>query len=220
VTEKFLAVNQRSIPFTTGLTLLEFLHNYPTLAPALQNRQREVRLPWETQEFLINYPDILHWVILSSEEAPETTVVVPILVRMAHSSPRFTLQMAGDQEVSTLLTTLADELELNGDASEVDLPQLLLFDEEWNFQAQWGPHPQAADPYLDEWFAQHIEYEVLAESDAALDQEKYLSLLEELTHEMRVWYNSGLTQACSQEIHLLLATLLEESDEEEPDGST
>lgn len=219
MTEKYLAVTQRSVLFTTGLTLLEFLHATPALALALQNRLREVRLPLETQEFLINYPDILHWVILLSEEAPEASVVVPTLVRMAQSSPRFTLQMAGDRELQPLLAALSDELEVNGDVNEIDLPQLLFFDEEWNFQAQWGPHPQAADPYLDEWFTQHPEYEALAESDLPADQEKYLLLLTELTHEMRVWYNSGLNRACCQEIQALLTTLLEESDEEELDGS-
>jgi Thioredoxin len=218
VTEKIIAVTQKAVTFTTGLTFSEFLENTPALWPGLQNRRREVRLSGETQEFLVNYPDALHWVVLLSEDAPETTVVMPIMVRMAQASPRFTLHLAGDHELPALLNTLADDLELNGDAPEIDLPQLLLYDEEWNFQGQWGPHPQAADPYLDEWFAQHPEYETLAESAAPADQEKYALLLNELTHEMRVWYNSGLNRAAIQEIHALLATLLEESDDEEVNG--
>lgn len=218
VAEKILAVTQKAVLFTTGLTFPEFLENTPALRPGLQNRRQEVRLPPETQEFLVNYPEILHWVVLLDEDAPETTVVVPILVRMARSSPRFTLHVAGDHELPALLNALADDLELNGDAQDLDLPQLLLYDEEWNFQGQWGPHPQAADRYLDEWFAQHTEYEILAESHVPTDQEKYALLLDELTHKMRVWYNSGLNRAAIQEVHALLATLLEEGDDDEVDG--
>ncbi len=41
-----------------------------------------------------------------------------------------------------------------------------------------------------------------------------------LTHEMRVWYNSGLNGACVQEIRELLASFVEETEvEEEGKGS-
>lgn len=215
---KVLTLPPKVIAGHIGPTFGEFLANAPTLAPLLAARAHEIRLPWDTQDFLINYPDVLHWVVVLSEDTPETVVVVPILVRIAQLSTRFTLQIVRDSEAQSLLSGLAEDLEPNGDLSEIDLPLLLIFDEEWEFQAQWGPHPEAAERYLDEWFGRHPEYETLAESEAALDQEIYGALLEKLTHEMRVWYNSGLNKACIREIHTLLATLLAENDEEEANG--
>lgn len=213
--EKVLELPPKAVAGHIGPTFREFLANAPTLAPLLQARTNEIRIPWDTQDFLINYPDILHWVVVLSEDTPETVVVVPILVRIAQLSSRFTLQMMRDSEAQNLLGSLAEALELNGDLSEVDLPLLLIFDEEWEFQAQWGPHPEVAERYLDEWFGRHPEYETLAESEEPVDQATYSDLLDKLTHEMRVWYNSGLNKACIREIHTLLANLLEEDDEED-----
>jgi hypothetical protein len=217
---KVLTLPPKAIAGHIGPTFREFLANAPALAPMLQTRAHEIRIPWDTQDFLINYPDVLHWVIVLSEETPETVVVVPILVRIAQLSSRFTLQIMRDSEAQNLLGGLATELELNGDLSEVDLPLLLIFDEEWEFQSQWGPHPEAAERYLDEWFGRHPEYETLAESEALADQETYNALLDKLTHEMRVWYNSGLNKACIREIHTLLASLLDEGDEDDADVRT
>ncbi len=73
-----------------------------------------------------------------------------------------------------------DEFELNNDLVEIDLPLLLIFDEEWNYQGHWGPHPQAAEPYLDGWFEQHQEYVSLAEDETPSGHVQYLALLEQL----------------------------------------
>ncbi len=217
---KVLELPPKVIAGHIGPTFREFLANAPTLAPLLQARAHEIRIPWDTQDFLINYPDVLHWVLVLSEDTPETVVVVPILVRMAQLSAHFTLQIMRDSEAQNLLESLSEELELSGELSEVDLPLLLIFDEEWEFQEQWGPHPEAAERYLDEWFGRHPEYEALAESEAPADQASYTILLDKLTHEMRVWYNSGLNKACIREIHALLTNLLEEDDEDNGDGQT
>jgi hypothetical protein len=56
---------------------------------------------------------------------------------------------------------------------------------------------------------------LLAESEAADDQAQFAALLEELTHEMRVWYNSGLNIACIAEVRALLAALLEDDTAED-----
>jgi hypothetical protein len=140
-----------------------------------------------------------------------------VLVAIATSSPRFTLQVVRDTDDLTGLDRLVEELDLAGAVNELDLPLLLLFDEEWNYQGQWGPHPQEAEHQLDEWFGQHPDYETLAESETAAAQASYAALLDQLTHEMRVWYNSGLNTACVREVRQLLAGLLDDEavDEEE-----
>ena len=114
-----------------------------------------------------------------------------------------------------VLATLAEELDLNENLAELDLPLLLIFDEDWEFQGQWGPHPQEAERYLEEWFERNPAYETLAEADTPVAQKNYAALLEELTHEMRVWYNTDLNYACAQEVHELLASLIEEGEPEE-----
>ena len=40
-----------------------------------------------------------------------------------------------------------------------------------------GPHPQEAERYLEEWFEQHPEYEVLAEVETPAVQKTYAALL-------------------------------------------
>jgi hypothetical protein len=206
---------QRSLALTAGQSVAAFLATSPQLAPAIYSRLREIRIPWADQEFLLNYPDHLHLVILLSEEIPETVVVVPVLMRLGQLSPRFVLRILRDSDDLSGLNRLVDDLDLVGALQEVPLPQLLVFDEEWQLQCQWGPHPQEADAYLDRWFEQHPTYETLAESDDPAAQTHYTALLEQLTHEMRVWYNSGLNRACSQEICALLAGLLEETPDDD-----
>jgi hypothetical protein len=208
----------RSLALAAAQSYEAFLESSPQLAPILRSRQSEIRIPWEEQDLLVNYPDHLHWVILLSEEAPETVVVVPILVRLATLSPRFALRILRDTDDLSGLNALVDDLDLLGSLSEVALPLLLIFDDEWQLQAQWGPHPQAIEPYLDEWFERHPEYEALAESNLPADQVRYASLLAQLTQEMRTWYNSGLNRACCAEVCALLTGLLDEADEEEELG--
>jgi hypothetical protein len=212
---KTLPVQQKAVAFTTSLTFREFLDLSPTLATFLQQRYDEVRLPLPAQTFFLTYPDVLNFIVLVNEESPDTWVVLPILVRIARSSPHFTLRILRDSDDLSMLATLAEELDLNENLAELDLPLLLIFDEEWEFQGQWGPHPQEAERYLEEWFERNPAYETLAEADTPVAQQNYAALLEELTHEMRVWYNTDLNYACAQEVQELLASLIEEGEPEE-----
>jgi len=212
---KILPVQQKVIAYTSSLMLREFFAQAPVLADAVRHRYQEVRIPLEAQTFFINYPDPLNFIAVVHEESPDTVITLPILMRVAHSSPRFTLRVLSDTDDLSLIAALVDEFELNNDLVEIDLPLLLIFDDEWNYQGHWGPHPQAAEPYLDGWFEQHQEYVSLAEDETAAGHKQYLALLEQLTHEMRVWYNSGLNAACVQEIRELLAGFVEEVEVEE-----
>ncbi|MDQ3249246.1 MAG: thioredoxin family protein [Chloroflexota bacterium] len=208
----FLPLNQKAFVFTTSPTVREFLEQSPVLAPAIRQRYAEVRIPLIDQTFFVTYPDNLNFIVLLHEESPETIVVFPILMRIANSSPRFTLRILRDDDPLGLLATLVDEFDFTTDLADIDLPLLLIFDEEWNFQGHWGPHPQAAEPYLDQWFEQHPTYATLAEDESVAGHIDYAALLDELTHTMRVWYNSGLNRACVHEIHELLASFIDEGE--------
>ncbi len=214
-TVKTLLVQQKALAFTSSLTFGEFLEKSPTLAPLLRGRYQEVRIPLVDQTFLLTYPDILNFIVLVNEESPDTLVVLPMLVRMAAASPHFWLGILRDNDDLSMLDGLMDEIDFAEDLADLDLPLLLVFDEEWNFQGQWGPHPQEAERYLEEWFEHHPEYAKLAEDETPIAQKTYATLLTELTHEMRVWYNGDLNRACFQEIHELLASLLEETEADE-----
>ena len=48
---------------------------------------------------------------------------------------------------------------------------------------------------------------------------QFAALLEKLTHEMRVWYNSGLNIACIAEVRALLAALLEDDTAEDEEDA-
>ncbi len=172
-------------------------------------RLDEVRLPPGQQEFLLNYPDILNFVMLVSDDAPETAVIVPIVQRITATSPRLTLRIIRDTDDLTMLESAVDDL-VTDDETGLDLPLLFLFDEEWNYQAQWGPQPEKAEAYLDQWLEQHPTYESFAESEDLEEQDLYWQLTDQLLYEMRVWYNSGLDKECIRELSELLATLVDD----------
>lgn len=204
----------RSLTFTAGRSFDEYLTDVPAMTLYLRRRLREIRIPVADQDFFVSYPDALHFIIVLNDDSPETAVVVPILAAIAQRSPRFTLQVMRDTDDLTDLSRLVDEIDLGGIIAEMGLPLLLIVDEEGIFQGQWGPHPQAAEQYLDEWFEARPEYDGLAESDDPVAQASFAKLLDELTFEMRTWYNSGLNQACISEVRALLTSLL---DDEAPD---
>lgn len=208
-----LPVQQKVFAFTTGLTAAEFLAATPALANVVQQRCREVRIPTPVQDYFVNYPDQLNFALLLSEEAPETPIILPLWIRIAQLSHRFALRIFRDTDNLHLLNQLVEEIDLNEDLGELELPLCLLFDEEWNQQSQWGPHAQAAEPFLDRWFEQHSDYETLADDETPEAQRRYAALINDLIYQMRVWYNSELDRATLQEIRDLFATLREEEGE-------
>ncbi|MCI0554391.1 MAG: thioredoxin family protein [Anaerolineae bacterium] len=210
---KALPTSQKATSFTMGLTFEEFLQESPHLELWLRKRLGEVRIPQDDQTYFVTYPEHLNFLILLSEDAPETLVVTPVLVRALASCPRCLLQIVRDTDDVGPLARLLEEQGLTGVLSDIEPPTLFVFDDEWNYRGQWGPHPQGAEPYLDEWFVRYPAYEILADRDDSADLSAYVELLEQLTHEMRVWYNSGLNQACVREVRMLMASLLAEDDE-------
>lgn len=212
---KALPIQQKAFAITANMTFPEYLEQLPQeMRQFMQMRRAEVRLSPEQQDYLLNYADILNFVMLVSDEAPETAIILPIIARFVANSPRFSLHVLRDTDELSMLDAAVDELELEEDDTELDLPLLLLFDEEWNYQAQWGSQPEAAEAYLDEWLERHPTYEELADSDDTDDQDQYWQLTDTLLFEMRMWYNSKLDKECIAEICQLLAKLSEEDLEE------
>ena len=208
ISPKPLPIRQKAFTITTLLTVSEYLS---TLSPEQRHFMRirldEVRLPPIHQEFLLNYPDVLNLVMLVSDDA----VIVPIIKHITVTSPRLTLRIVRDTDDLTMLESAVDDLIID-DENEIDLPLLFMFDEEWNYQAQWGPQPEKAEAYLDQWLERHPTYENFAESEDLEEQDIYWQLTDQLLYEMRVWYNSGLDKECIRELCELLATLIDDDE--------
>lgn len=181
----------------------------------LRIRQREIRIMPEEQAYFTAYPDPVHWLVVVADDSPDSLVALPVLDHVAKCVPSLTLRVVREDEASKLLASLVDDAGLLASWAEADLPLLISFDEEWHFQEQWGPHPQAIEPFLDKWVANHPDHERLAEDESPAGQVAYSALLEQLLQELRLWYNSSLNQACAAELRTLLAHWHDESGDEE-----
>ncbi len=211
-TPSIVPMNEKALAFTTAATFSEFLESQPLYQSLMRKRYREARIPIAEQTLLTDYPDILHGIVLIAEDSPDTVIIVPLLQRIVEASPRVDLRIIRDDDDLFMLDELLDDVALTEDLNEIDLPLLLFFDEEWQLQTQWGPRPQVVEAKLDDWLERHPEYEALADAEDADAQEKYASLLNDLTSEMRLWYNSGADQACVGEIGKLIASVKSEED--------
>jgi hypothetical protein len=181
-------------------------------------RAREVRILAEEQLYFAAYPNPTNWLVIADDDSPETLVVLPLLAHIAACAPRVTLRVVYEADAAQMLPALTDDPELLAAWDEADLPLLLSFDDEWHFQEQWGPHPQAIDRFWEQWSAQHgpeqDDAEQLAQDESPAGQRAYARWMEQLTQEMRLWYNSTLNQASAEELRALLARWHEESAEE------
>ncbi|MCB0045336.1 MAG: thioredoxin family protein [Caldilineaceae bacterium] len=212
-----LVRNVTSLTFTAAMSFVEFLALDSDYSDLIRRRLDEVHLTGDQQLRLSLYPDILRFLVLLSVDDPDTVAVLPLLVRMAEASPRINLQILTDDDDLTLLDGLLEEVDLSGNLDEIDLPLLCILDEEWALQETWGPRPEQADVKLQAWLDDHPLYDTLSDDESDAGQTAYAALLDELTHTMRVWYNSGLNKECVDEILGLLEEIRsdDESDEDE-----
>lgn len=210
------------LPWTLALadsiSFAEFVNDSTLYRRLLRQRCDEVRLPWEAQSYLAGYPDLLNLVLIVSEDTPDTVAIAPILHFIAEASPRLSLRILRDEDDLAPLDALSDELELGDDPDELDVPLLLIFDEEGELQEQWGPRPEVAEERLEQWLKENPRYDELADAESDEEQDAYAQLVDELTHQMRVWYNSGLNAACVDEICDLLKSLQTDDDSDDDDS--
>jgi hypothetical protein len=210
-----ISVNEGIFAFTSGLTFREYIRNLTVEQRLfLERRYEAVRISPAIQSQLATYPLWLYWVLLVNNETPDTLMVLPIVQRLAELCPRIDLRILSDEaDMAALNELVDDEINLDEDLAEIDMPHLFIFDEEWNQQAQWGPRPQAAEDRLDQWLSAHPDYEPLLADDDFEDPERLEALIVELTDQMRLWYNDDLTAACAAEIATILEALQSEETE-------
>ena len=216
-------VEPQTVPFTDKGLLYSCAPTYAEYVASssrldfLEIRAREIRLLPEDQAYFTAYSDLTHWLIVAADDSPDTLVVLPVLAHMAAWAPRLSLRVVGEDEAALLLLALIDDADLLASLTDADLPLLISFDDAWQFQEQWGPHPQAIEPFIEQWLNEHEDYELLAEDESVAGQAAYTRLLDQLLLEMRLWYNSGLNHACGEELCALLARWHDESDDESDD---
>ena len=210
---------EKSLGYTAASTFEEYLAD-TAAATLLCQRLAEVHIGPDEQLFFTTYPDILRWVIVVADDSPDTVspdtvVVLPVLVHLAYCSARIDVRIAQANAWDGYLRVLVDDPDLLANLADIDPPLLLIFDEDWRYVEQWGPHPEAIEPYLELWLTEHPDFDALADDESPAGTAAYRTLLEQLTHTMRLWYNSTLNRACATEVRDLLARLHDEAGGDE-----
>jgi len=215
-----------ALAYTWLPTVREFLAGLPQGCPLLL-RLAEVRLTSDVQRALADYPDALHLLAIAPEGLPDSPGVLPFWIRLAEACPHAELRFACDADLIQVDRLLGDDHSVA--LESLELPQLLIFDEEWRPLGHWGPRPHAAEPLLDEWLAHNPSYELLSEAAAQPHgepqapaaqraagnlsvQQAFAALNQTLMLQMRIWYNSGLDVETSNELQALLLGLREEAE--------
>lgn len=212
-----LLASDKAIAYGRCMTFSEYCLSQEDQGDLLRMRYAETRLAAALQAAMSEYGDTLSVVVLVADEDPDTIAVLPVIARLLAVSQRIHLRILTDDDIHPL-TVLLPDLDTAAALEEWDLPQFLIFDEEWELQTQWGPRPAQAERNLTEWLSRYPEYERLADDESAEAQRRYAELTILLTHEMRVWYNSALAAACQQEFCNALATLLPADEPNEDEG--
>lgn len=204
-----IPVQDAIFAFTSGLTFQEYLAQLDhEQYRFITHRYSSLRIDPASQGYLATYGSWLFLVLLVSNEAPDTFMVLPIVQRLVESSPRLDLRIVSDEaDLLALNDLLEEDIDLEEDLADLDLPLLFFFDEEWNQRGQWGPHPAAAEERLEQWLAHHPEYETLLNDEEIEESDELDRLITELTNQMRLWYNDDLTQACVDELIAILRKL-------------
>ncbi len=197
----------RTLAFNHCQTYAMFLLDQEDQGRLLTQRYAETRLLPAAQDAMAHYPDILSILALVDGEDPDTVAVLPIITRLVDSAPRIQLRVLADEDDLTALAMLLPDLDVDAALEDWDLPQFLIFDEDWELQGQWGPRPAAAERNLEAWLSRYPEYETLAEDESEAGLARFAELTEKLVQEMRIWYNSGLSANCQTEFCDMLTSL-------------
>lgn len=204
-----IPVQEPIFAYTSAGTFDEYCQTQPTEYRDLLRRiYAGARIDAATQLYLATYPVWLTAVLILEEQTPDTAMIAPIVQRFAECCPRLEVRYcSADGDLSALNELADDDLDLEEELEDMDLPLLIFFDDEWNQAGRWGPRPAAAEDRLDAWLNSHPRYDELLDSDEEEDSPELEVLIDELIHQMRVWYNDDLTAACVQEIRELLEGL-------------
>lgn len=212
-----LLVNDKALAYGRCMTFTEYCQFQSDQGRLLQMRYAETRLAPTLQAGMVACGETFAVVALVTDDDPDTTAVLPVIARLLAVSRRVQLRILTDADVRPLAVLLPD-VDFVAALEEWDLPQFFIFDEEWELPAQWGPRPVQAERNLHEWLNRYPEYEALAEDESDAAQERYAVLTTALIHEMRVWYNSALSEACQREFYAVLAALMSPDEVSEGEG--
>ncbi|HXF60921.1 MAG TPA: thioredoxin family protein [Caldilineaceae bacterium] len=194
----------KSLVYHTAPTVAEYLEA-TRQRDLLKARLREIRLAPHAQAYVVSYPHVVYLLTVVAEDSPATIAVLPVLAHLAAMCPRLTLRVLEREAAAGSLATLLGEQAATIRLDDAHLPLLLAFDQAWQCHGSWGPHPRAIEPYLAKWQAGQPEMGT-----------PETGLREPPVHEMRLWYNSGLNQACAQEVCALLAGIHDRLKEAAP----
>lgn len=203
-----LLQDDKLLAFARCLTFAEYSEMQGDRGRLLDMRYAETRLTPSAQFSLNTFTEILRVLAVVTDEDPDTIAVLPVIARLIDASPRVQMGILSEESDLAPLAALLPDIDALSTVEEWVLPQFLIFDEEWELQAQWGPRPAAVERNLVEWLDRYPEYETLADDESPASQARFASLTSMLTQEMRVWYNSSLATACQQEFCDVLTALL------------
>lgn len=205
-------VHDRAVILQSAPTYAEYLQANPCTAPMLRARQQEIRLAPDDQVYLCLMPNAIHMVVVASPDSPSTLAVVPVLARLARTSPRISFWVLDAEAGIDLVQQLVNESDIDQALSSRELPLLVLFDTAQRYLGHWGPHPAGFASQMNAWLSRHPDRGTLGEIEASADPPgRCPALRKELTYEMCLWYNSGLNQACVAEVRSLLESVQDES---------
>jgi hypothetical protein len=203
-----LLQDDRLLAFGRCLAFADYCELQGDRSRLLETRYAETRLMPAAQYTVNACPEILRVLAVVTDEDPDTVAVLPVIARLIDASPRIQLGILSEAGDLTPLAALLPDTDALSALEEWVLPQFLIFDDEWELQAQWGPRPTMAERNLAAWLDRYPEYDMLADDESPAGQERFATLTVALTQEMRVWYNSSLAGACQQEFCDLLTALL------------
>lgn len=187
----------KSVIYQRLPTFAEYLVLVPQSRSLLETRLREVRIPPDDLSFFVAYPRRTRLLAVVSDDSPSTLVVLPVIAHVAEQSPRLDLRVVREAEAADLLAALTGEAQAGDFLADAALPRLLIFDDQWQIQAHWGPHPKEIDAYR----ARRQPAQTNPTPHTPAHQ------TDQLTQELRLWYNSGLNDHCIAELRTLLAAL-------------
>lgn len=197
----------KALAYARCMEFTEYCRAQDDQGRLVQMRHAETRLTPGAQAAMTSYSEPLAILAVVTDEDPDTTAVLPIIARLIAVAPRVQLRILPDDSDLSPLAILLPDVDTASALEEWDLPQFFVFDDEWEFQAQWGPRPAQAERNLEAWLSRYPEYDALAEDESESAQRRFAELTTALTYEMRLWYNSSLAAACQEEFCDLLAAL-------------
>ena len=119
MTDSILA-DDKAIAYGRCLTFPEYCQLQEDRGRLLQMRYAETRLAPARQDAMVGYGEMLYVVALVTDEDPETTAVLPVVVRLTDASQRIQMRILSDEDLR-LLTVLLPDLDMAVSYTHLDV---------------------------------------------------------------------------------------------------